>query len=538
MDAHQQPPRAYSYIRFSTPEQAKGHSLERQTEAARAWAAANNVVLDDELTFQDKGVSGFTGANFETGELGVFLERVKDGTIPRGSWLLVENLDRISRQVARKAVRTIEDIVEAGVTVVDLSDGGREYSAETLDKDPMLFMMMVVRFIRSNEESATKGVRVAKAHAARRQKFASQEKLTKPYTLRLPAWIRWNADAASYELIEDRVAVLRWMFEAADDGIGVHSIAAQLNETKVDTWGAGGWKAAYWHRSYIRKILTNKATIGIFVPHRVVKVEGKRTKQRIPEQAIEHRFPAAIDRELFERVNARLSTTEARGKNAKAPVRSIFAGMMKCRYCDGTVTRVNKGDHVYLVCAAAHAKAGTHPYESVPYQEAVDAFMRGLKVTLTAAPRGNDTADTEAKIEQLQVEIDAGENRVNELLEIRIADNSRAARQALERAEQELAVIRDNLRKAIERRDTLASTNVKKRLAAVGQAFTQEPLDTEAANKALRGAVRKIIMRPQEGTLDILWHHADAPQETVFVTSRFDWDANQIEDLRQEEQQQ
>ena len=44
--------------------------------------------------------------------------------------------------------------MEAGVTVVDLSDGGREYSAATLDTDPMLFMMMVIRFIRSNEESA------------------------------------------------------------------------------------------------------------------------------------------------------------------------------------------------------------------------------------------------------------------------------------------------------------------------------------------------------------------------------------------------
>jgi DNA invertase Pin-like site-specific DNA recombinase len=249
-------PRAYSYVRFSTPEQAKGHSLQRQTEMAQAWASANNVVLDDELTFQDKGVSGFTGANFETGELGAFLARVKDGTIPTGSWLLVENLDRISRQVARKAVRTIEDIVEAGVTVVDLSDSGREYSAETLDRDPMLFVMMVMRFIRSNEESATKGVRVAKAHAARRQKFAGEEKLTEPYTRKLPAWIRWSDSASDYELIAERADLLRWMFEVADDGLGVHSIAAHLNETKVDTWGAGKWKAKYWHRSYVRKLLT------------------------------------------------------------------------------------------------------------------------------------------------------------------------------------------------------------------------------------------------------------------------------------------
>jgi DNA invertase Pin-like site-specific DNA recombinase len=339
----QRTPRAYSYVRFSTPEQAKGHSLERQIKAARDWAAANHVGLDDELTFRDRGVSGFTGAHLETGELGVFLDYARDGTIPRGSWLLVENLDRISRQAARKAVRTIEDIVETGITVVDLSDGGREYSAETLDKDPFLFIMMVMKFIRANEESVTKGGRVAEAHAARRKKFAGQEKLTKPYTLRLPGWIKWDASTLSYALIEERAALLRWMFEMADDGLGVHSIAAHLNETKEDTWGAGKWKAKYWHRSYVRKLLSNKAAVGIFVPHRVVKVDGKRTKQRIAEEAIERRFPLAVDRDLFERVNARLSTTDARGKNAAAPVRSIFAGVMKCQYCGSTVTRVNKG---------------------------------------------------------------------------------------------------------------------------------------------------------------------------------------------------
>jgi hypothetical protein len=442
---------------------------------------------------------------------------------------LVENLDRISRQVARKAVRTIEDIVEAGVTVVDLSDGGREYSAETLDKDPFLFVMMVMKFIRANEESATKGVRVAKAHAARRQKFAGQEKLTKPYTLKLPAWIRWDEGKADYALIDERAELLRWMFEMADDGLGVHSIAAHLNETKVDTWGAGKWKAAYWHRSYVRKLLSNRAAIGVFVPHRVEKVEGKRTKQRTPLEPIAHRYPAAVDRELFERVNARLSTTAPRGKNAKEPVRSIFAGVMKCQYCGGTVTRVNKGEQVYLVCAAAHGKSGTCKYESVPYAEAVSTFRLRLLETLDDAPTGNNTADMDARIEQLKGTVDAGEDFVNELLELRISDKSRAAAQRLRDAERELEEHREGLRELLERRDTLMSTNVKLRLAAVEKAFTREPMDTEEANKALRGAVRNMVMRPQEGRLDILWHHADEAQETLFCTSRFDWDTNQIE---------
>ena len=109
-----------------------------------------------------------------------------------------------------------------------------------------------------------------------------------------------------------------------------------------------------------------------------------------------------MDRELFERVNARLSTSKPRGRNAKAPVRSIFAGIMKCQHCEGTVTRANKGEQVYLVCAAAHAKAGTCRYESVPYAQAVSAFKNHLLWTLDSAPRGNDTAAMDAKIEQIE----------------------------------------------------------------------------------------------------------------------------------------
>ena len=43
---------------------------------------------------------------------------------------------------------------------------------------------------------------------------------------------------------------------------------------------------------------------------------------------------------------------------------------MKCQHCGGSVTRVNKGEHVYLVCSAAHGKSGMCKYESVPYHEA------------------------------------------------------------------------------------------------------------------------------------------------------------------------
>jgi len=51
------PTKAYSYIRFSTPEQAKGHSIRRQEELSAAYAEEHGLELDNSLKMTDKGVN-------------------------------------------------------------------------------------------------------------------------------------------------------------------------------------------------------------------------------------------------------------------------------------------------------------------------------------------------------------------------------------------------------------------------------------------------------------------------------------------------
>ena len=172
-----------------------------------------------------------------------------------------------------------------------------------------------------------------------------------------------ECDAKAYAIIEERAVLVREMFDLTDKGWGQHRIAREFNARGLETWGAGGWKAMYWHRSYVRKILANRAAIGVFTPHLSTKDPLTRRRTRTALPTIDHRLPAVVDRELFERVNSRLQTTAARGSNSGREPRSIFAGVMKCQYCGGTVTRVTKGEHVYLVCAAANARGNvkSHP---------------------------------------------------------------------------------------------------------------------------------------------------------------------------------
>src|SRR5262245_14110868 len=89
--------RAYSYVRFSKKDQAGGDSLRRQTEATQAYCDRKGLKLDDRFCLRDLGVSAFNGTNAVKGALAGFLEGVRTGRVPKGSALIVENLDRLSR---------------------------------------------------------------------------------------------------------------------------------------------------------------------------------------------------------------------------------------------------------------------------------------------------------------------------------------------------------------------------------------------------------------------------------------------------------
>src|SRR5687767_12301056 len=85
---------AYSYLRFSSPEQAKGDSVRRQTEMTKTWCERNGVRYDESLSLRDEGISAFTGdhrRNPDRHALAGFLELVRQGKVPKGSYFIIEN---------------------------------------------------------------------------------------------------------------------------------------------------------------------------------------------------------------------------------------------------------------------------------------------------------------------------------------------------------------------------------------------------------------------------------------------------------------
>src|SRR5262245_49706207 len=121
--------RAYSYVRFSTPEQSKGGSLKRQMALSLAYCKRKGLALDDSLTLHDLGVSAFRGDNATQGHLAAFLEAVRIGRVPAGSVLIVESVDRISRQGIDEGYDLCKKILKSGVYIVTL-EPEREYGPD------------------------------------------------------------------------------------------------------------------------------------------------------------------------------------------------------------------------------------------------------------------------------------------------------------------------------------------------------------------------------------------------------------------------
>ncbi|WP_180350174.1 recombinase family protein [Ochrobactrum sp. CGA5] len=320
--------KAYSYIRFSTPEQAKGDSLRRQITAAEAWCAAHGLQLDD--TMRDLGVSAFRGTNSTEGALKRFLTLVEDEQIQRGSYLIVESLDRISRETATDAAMRLFDLIRAGIIVVTLSDG-QVYSHDGLRGNPMPLAFSIMIMARAHEESLVKSQRLT-AVWQHKKEIARTEK--KPLTPRCPEWL--EVRDGKFHIRPERVAIVHRIFQDVIDGYGRREIVRRLNAEKVPTWRGGDG----WHTSSVAKVVQSKAVIGEYQPH---SGTHKLRNRKPVGDPIKDYYPRIVDEATFWRAQAATEGRQQRSAGRKGKHAHILQGLAVCGSCGSPMHLLNKG---------------------------------------------------------------------------------------------------------------------------------------------------------------------------------------------------
>ncbi|RWQ14825.1 recombinase family protein [Mesorhizobium sp.] len=357
-------PKAYSYIRFSTPEQARGDSLRRQVEQAEKWAVDQKMQIDESL--REFGVSAHRGAHVEHGSvLGKFLDHVQSGRVEKGSFLIVESMDRLSREAVMQALPRFIDILNAGVIVVTLSDG-QVYSKESIDKNPYQIMVSLGPMIRSHEESQIKSVRVGEAWAKKRERARAGTHLL---TRRTPEWI--TIKGGMFDFRDGREEIVRRVFRETIEGHGRRTIALRLNLEQVPTFRAGEnrkKKPKGWQPSSIAKILNSRAVFGEFQPGTGTSKYGTHKPEGAP---IKGYYPAAIDEDIFNGAQGIIASRRSerdengvvirRGKGGRRGygIAHLLIGLGRCNRCHGPIHTINKGKGaLYFECDTARRKAG------------------------------------------------------------------------------------------------------------------------------------------------------------------------------------
>lgn len=335
-------PIAYSYKRWSATLQGKGHTEERQTELAEEYAHREGLTLDAKRTMVDEGLSGYTGKNITDGALGAFLKAIEAKQIEPGSFLLIEDIDRLSRLPVMEALGVFQQIIGAGVTIVTLRDG-QKYSIERLRNDWTPLMPVLFAMARGHGESQLKSDRIGKAWA--RKKIDARESL-KPIGNNCPMWINYSEETG-YALDPDRTALVKRVFQLYIDGYGLVVISRMLNEEGIRTSRGRAWGA-----SSLDRILKNRASIGEYQPG-----SGTGKARSKAGDAIRNFYPAAIDEVTFHRAQKARTSRRVSGASRQPKSYNVWQGIAKCDLCGSALHLIDKGSPPksikYLHCYAS-----------------------------------------------------------------------------------------------------------------------------------------------------------------------------------------
>ena len=399
-------------------DQLKGDSQRRQAEGAAKWCLANGVTLVE--GYKDLGVSAFKGKNAsETGALGQFLKLTRDGRIDRGSYLIVESLDRVSRSSVMAAFDIFREIIKAGIRLVTLSDG-QVYDTESVERNWTQLIISLSVMARAHEESKMKSLRSVAAWESWRR-TAKQ----KPMLSRHPFWIRPTSDGG-WAVIPEKADLVRQLFIWTKSGWGTYRITRQL---KAD--GVSSPKGRSWSPDTLKRLLKGRTVLG----------ELERKDGGAPP--IPGYYPAIITEELWSSVaKLRKALPHMKGRSSQ----NVFVKLAFSKVSGRTLEFTRKSPTLcYLVDGGRlRAKDGPAAVRTWRYEDFRATFL--CVCQQAALNRHHIKPVTNPEVSRLKSELVELEAGINNLLEFLMKHGSAGVETKLREAEAKKTVLESRIR--------------------------------------------------------------------------------------------
>ena len=350
----------YSYSRWSSAIQAFGDSKNRQKERlAIALSEHPDWVLQETLI--DDGKSAFKGKNLsETAALGEWLTKVQTGEVPANSILIIEALDRLTRQELTSAIGLILQIISSGCQIYICIDR-QLVNQQTINNDPSTIYILMARLQTANMESKRKSQLLSAAWGSK-EKLAINHGI--PMTAKVPFWIELTPDRKDFKVKEEVAEVINFIFESYLSGASGNEIARYCNSNfPFRSWSFNG----------INKLLKNESVI------------GNLTRQYRPG-VIEGYYPQIIDTETFQAVQNQMKANVSSSGPRMKSFSNLFSGLIKCRVCGENYRSVSNQTYLKLICRAKDEGRPCNS-ESIKYPSVEDdiiefLFKKGLVSTV------------------------------------------------------------------------------------------------------------------------------------------------------------
>jgi len=387
---------AYSYVRFSTSKQELGDSLRRQVQMAEDYCAKAGLELHP-VSYRDLGVSAFKRKNIERGALSAFIEAVRTGKVARGSYLVIEQFDRLSRADIDKALALLLNLVHSGIKVVTLVDE-KVWDDDTV-KDTGNLILAIVYMSRANNESAAKAKRLSDKWSEKKRRAAAGD-ADRIITSECPRWLAPNETKTGFVVLTEKVESIRKVFEMRIGGYGITSIVTRANreawpcpgkppvrksgEAVADFERRASTGQQTWHTSTVGRLLQNRALLGEYLPYKSdPNNDGGRVVAGDP---IPNYYPAVLDETTFLRAQAKAARSGRFPGRRDASLKNWLQGLLRCT-CGHSFVRKNKDSKAQPDYARYYCTGRNRSVTKCPGASAKELENAVLTVVSTAAPQ-------------------------------------------------------------------------------------------------------------------------------------------------------